>query len=323
MGADNGFKLEFKRYIQNIPFINEPYTKWKWRERKVSYGEANQNKTFFVVRRASCKIGLFSHVMTNIGLVDYAVRKGYIPVIDMQNTGNTYLESEQVGNVNAWEFYFKQPMGYGLKDIADSKNIILSDGLITEKNDYPDICVVKEEDKLLRWRKVFQNYLKIEDKLLHEFELEKEKLFGNNRILGVLARGTDYVNLRPHNHPVQPTAAQIIDKAKKIMDRYSCIYIFLATEDKGIYEVMKNQFGDRLLTVETTRYITSGNENINDMHSERNADRYLKGKEYLMSVWLLSKCNCLVAGNVGGTHGALLMSPGYEYSYVFDLGLYP
>ena len=314
--------MGIKQQIQKIKFINEPYTKWKWRQRKVSYGKENQDKTFFVIRRATCKVGLFSHVMTNMGLLDDAVRKGYIPVIDMQNTDNTYLEPGQVGNVNAWEFYFRQPAGYGLEDIAHSKNIILSDGIITEKNDYPDIHIVNNEDRLLRWRNVFQKYLKIEDNLLKEFQLEKEKKFGNNRVLGVLARGTDYVNLRPRNHPVQPTAVQIMEKAKEVMDRFSCTYIFLATEDQAIYEAMKKQFGDRLLSVETTRYITTGDENINDMHGRRSADRYLKGKEYLMSVWLLSECNCLVAGNVGGTHGALLMSSGYEYSYIFDLGLY-
>ena len=37
---------------------------------------------------------------------------------------------------------------------------------------------------------------------------------------------------------------------------------------------------------------------------------------------LLSDCSCLLAGNVGGAHGAMLMSRGYEYRYVFDLGMY-
>lgn len=314
--------MGLKQQIQKVSFINEPYTKWKWRERKVSYGNENPEKTFFVIRRASCKVGLFSSVMTNMGLVDYAVKKGYIPVIDMQNASNTYLEPEQVGKMNAWDFYFNQPMGYGLEDIAASKNIILSNGLITKKNDYPDMRIVDDEKLLLRWREVFGKYFSINDALLEEFRTEKQKLFGENRVLGVLARGTDYINLKPKNHPIQPTAIQIVGKAAEVMEQYQCTYIFLATEDQSIFHTVKEQFGDKLLAMETTRYTTSGSQNINDMCSGREADRYLKGKEYLLSVWLLSQCNCLVAGNVGGTHGALLMSPGYEYSYVFDLGLY-
>lgn len=314
--------MGLKQEIQKIKFINELYTKWKWRERKVSYGNENPEKTFFVIRRASCKVGLFSSVMTNMGLVDYAVKKGYIPVIDMQNASNTYLEPEQVGKMNAWDFYFNQPMGYGLEDIAASKNIILSNGLITKKNDYPDIRIVDDEKLLLRWREVFGKYFSINDVLFEEFRTEKQKLFGENKVLGVLARGTDYINLKPKNHPIQPTAIQIAEKAAEVMEQYQCTYIFLATEDQSIFHAVKEQFGDKLLAIETTRYTTSGSQNINDMCSGREADRYLKGKEYLLSVWLLSQCNCLVAGNVGGTHGALLMSPGYEYSYVFDLGLY-
>ena len=106
------------------------------------------------------------------------------------------------------------------------------------------------------------------------------------------------------------------------MDKYRCTYIFLATEDQEIFNDVKRYFGDKLLALDMTRYVTLGKQNINDMCSERNNDKYLKGREYLLSIWLLSQCNCLVAGNVGGTHGALLMSPGYDYSYVFDLGLY-
>lgn len=314
--------MELKQQIQKMSFINEPYTKWKWRERKVSYGNENPGKTFFVIRRAPSKVGLFSSVMTNMGLVDYAVKKGYIPVIDMQNTSNTYLEPEQVGKMNAWDFYFKQPMGYELEDIAASKNIILSNGLITKKNTYPDIRIVDDEKLLLKWREVFGKYFNINDVLLEEFRVEKQKLFGENRVLGVLARGTDYINLKPKNHPIQPTIRQVMEMTTEVMDRYQCEYIFLATEDQNIYDSMKTRFNDRLITAETQRYTVFGNQNINDMCSNRKDDKYLKGREYLLSVWLLSQCNCLVAGKVGGTYGALLMSPGYEYSYIFDLGLY-
>ena len=55
--------------------------------------------------------------------------------------------------------------------------------------------------------------------------------------------------------------------------------------------------------------------------TEKN-DKYLKGREYLINILLLAKCNCLVAGSVGGTYGALLLSEGYEYQFVFDLGFY-
>ena len=209
-----------------------------------------------------------------------------------------------------------------MEDIAKSKNGILSNGIISQYNDYPDIHIVDDKQQLLRWREVFQRYFSINNSMLNIFRVEKQKLFGENRILGVLARGTDYINLKPRNHPIQPTVSQIIEKTEEVMDKYRCTYIFLATEDQEIFNDVKRYFGDKLLALDMTRYVTLGKQNINDMCSERNNDKYLKGREYLLSIWLLSQCNCLVAGNVGGTHGALLMSPGYDYSYVFDLGLY-
>ena len=48
----------------------------------------------------------------------------------------------------------------------------------------------------------------------------------------------------------------------------------------------------------------------------------MMGKKYLLSILILSECDCLVAGSAGGTHGALLMGKEYDYQYIFDLGVY-
>lgn len=311
-----------KQKLQKNKKLNDLYTKWKWRERHVSFGNMYPEKTFFVVRRASCKVGLFSYVMTNMGLVDYAVKQGYIPIIDMQNNANTYLEEEKIGKENAWEYYFEQPCGYSLSDIKKAKNVILSNGLITDQNDYPDFRVVEDEKLLRYWHIIFKQYFKPNDEMKAAFTEKRKKLFGDDRILGILARGTDYVSMRPKGHPIQPTAEQIIKKAAEIMENYQCSKIYLATEDQDIYEKIVNAFHERILALETKRFTTSGKQNINDMRNERENDRMLKGREYLLSMMLLSSCNCLLAGNVGGTHGALLMNDVYEFKYIFDLGTY-
>jgi hypothetical protein len=45
-------------------------------------------------------------------------------------------------------------------------------------------------------------------------------------------------------------------------------------------------------------------------------------QEYLASIYLLAKCDDLIAPNVGGTLGALRIKGVYEYSYIFQLGTY-
>lgn len=315
-------RVKVKRILQKIKFLNEPYTRWKWRERRVTWGTENPDKTFFVVRRATSKVGLFSLVMTNMGLVRYALKQGYIPVIDMQSNQNTYLEDSQVGHVNAWEFYFEQPCGYSLKDIQRSKNIILSDGMITDRNIFPTYQIVKDENQLLDWKNFFQRYFCIKADILREIEALKKDMFLGKKTLGVLCRGTDYTEQHPKNHPIQPEVLELIKKVKETMEEWDCEYIYLATEDEGAYRQFKKEFGDNLRVTEAKRCEKVGDVNINDISYKRDHDRYLKGKEYLINILLLSECDCLVAGNAGGTVAALLLNQKYDYKFIFDLGIY-
>lgn len=314
--------MGIKQALQRVTFLNEPYTKWKWRERRVSWGTENPDKTFFVVRRATGKVGLFSLVMTNMGLVRYALEQGYIPVIDMQSNRNTYLEENQVGKENAWEFYFEQPCGYSLRDIRNSKNIILSDGMITERNVFPTCETVKDERQLAEWKQFFAGYLRVKPEIRKETDWLRGELFHEKRVLGVLCRGTDYVEQRPKNHPVQPSLDLLMQKAEAVMREQGCDLLYLATEDERAYRAFAKNFGDRLRVTQAKRCGKVGNTNINDISYERENDRYLKGKEYLINILLLAGCDCLVAGSAGGTYAAMLMTKGYEYRYVFDLGTY-
>ena len=308
--------------LKGNPILDSLYVKWRWREQKASFGKDNPDKTFFVVRRATCKVGLFSYVMTNMGLVKYALDKGYIPVIDMQGNNNTYLEENEVGIKNAWEYYFEQPCGYNLEDITTSRNIILSSGLITEKNVYPGKEIAKDQRKCLEWRRFFAQYLKVKETIYKEAEELRSRLFGGEKVLGVLCRGSDYVNNRPKNHPIQPDPEDVIIKAKEIIKKYKCRWIYLATEDEKIYQRFYEVFGDELKVTTARRCGDTGKTNINDIGFQRENDKYLKGKEYLINIMLLAKCDCLLAGSVGGTYGALLMSQGYEYAHIYDLGVY-
>lgn len=314
--------MKIKRLLKRIPFVDRLYVCYKWKERRVSLGEENPDKTFFVVRRATCKVGLFSYVMTNMGMVKQALDRGYIPVIDMQGNANTYLEDDEIGRKNAWEFYFEQPCGVTLEDIAKSKNVILGGGLIQEGNWYPGSDIAGNQEICEEWRTFFKRYLIVNKDILRETENLHKEMFGSGKTLGILCRGTDYINNRPKNHPIQPDPDEVIQKAKTVMRDYACEWIYLATEDEEIYKRFSKAFGNKLKVTEAKRCADTGNKNINDIAYQRKQDRYLKGKEYLMNILLLSRCDCLVAGSVGGTYGALLMSEGYEYQYVYDLGVY-
>lgn len=309
-----------KKYIKKIKFINDAYTRFKWREKKVSYGEENPEKIFYVIRRADSKVGLFSLVMTSLGYIKYALEQGYIPVVDMCNEDNVYMQQDRKGNV--WEYYFEQPCGYSLEDIKKSKNIIIGNGLINGSVPYPDERIAYDEKELEIWKNIADKYLKIKNEILEETEMLAKQILGHDKILGVLLRGTDYVNSKPKNHPVQPNIEQAAEKIDEILAQKDYQKIYVATEDKNIYQKLCEKYGSRIVSMDVERYTTNGDENINDISVKRVANKYELGKEYLINILLLAKCDYLIAGNAGGSQGALLFRKKENEKYFFDLGKY-
>ena len=313
--------MGIKQQIQKIDFINHAYTNFKWRQRKVSYGKENKEKQFYVVRRANAKVGLFSLVLTNLGHIKYAVEKGYVPVVDMQNY-NPFYQGAVTDNKNIWEYYFEQPCGYSLNDIKNSKKIILGNGIVTGDLEYPDDNIAYNQQKIDFWKSIAHKYLIVDKEIAEEAQEIADEIFGTSKILGVLARGTDYINMKPYNHPVQPSPKQLMEKIDEVMLKQGCDKIYLATEDKGIFSKFKEKYGNKVIALDVERHETIGNQNINDIRRMQKKDDYTMAKEYLITILLLAKCNCLVAGNTSGSIGALLLNEKYEYQYVFNLGRY-
>lgn len=314
--------MSIKSRLKKIKILDDIVICFKWRERRVSYGEENPDKTFFVIRRNAPTTGLFSFVTINLGWIQYALEKGYIPVVDMCNTKNTYLAEKEVGRKNAWEFYFEQPCGYSLSDIDHSRHVILSS--IENPPNYPGHDMVQNENAYQMWKKLAGKYLILKEE--HRVRIEElyMQMFEGKRVLGVLCRGTDYKNLKPSCHPVQPELSEIMEKATSVMETYCCDYLYLATEDDEYLQEFQKSFGEKLRFLHTMRYQNTGNENINLLGECMNGQTpESRGTDYLMTIGLLSKCQCLVAGSVGGTYGALLLNESYEYRYVYNLGLYP
>lgn len=318
----SSLKYEFINLTKKVKGL---YKKIILRERRKSYGNENPDKIFYVISSPSPAVGLFSYVLTFSGKIKYALDKGYIPVIDMQSKPNTYLEKDQVGKVNAWEFYFEQPCGYTLDDIRKSKNVIIASGELPE--DYPKktMSFLTDKERVSMWQRLFKQYIRLNEQSLNYVEKIQKELFPNKgeKVLGVLSRGTDYIQLRPYQHPIQPDPKDMINKAQEIMNDQGGEYIYLATEDETIYDLFKATFGEKLLSLNVERYRDTGNKKyITQMESDRENDKYYKGLEYLATIELLSRCNYILAGRVGGSVAALVLSNGYEYEYFYDLGSY-
>ena len=177
-----------------------------WSEHYIKRGDPKK-PTYYIIRRKWETTGLFSRYKLFAGHIRYALSNGWLPVVDMQNYPNPYLPPEKLGKENSWEYYFEQPLRIGLEEASSGDNVILSNGKEVPPHPYESMYLLENRENLLtEWRMLVKfGLLKVKPALMQEIETLREKLFApNDRVLGVLLRGTDYVVKRPQWHPIPP-----------------------------------------------------------------------------------------------------------------------
>ena len=310
-------------------YVRHKKAKFIHRERKLSFGQENPKKTFYIIDSSRhAKDGIFSLAVRFSTHIEYALSKNYIPIIDMQNHDNQYLDGMGTGKENAWEYFFEQPCGFNLSQIKNSKNIIIA-GLFSSEKRLNFLNYNRDFDSqlFLEFKKIFQKYIKFNETTKNYIN-EEEQMIKNKRVLGVLARGTDYVLKKPSGHAIQPNAIELIEKAKETMQTYNLDFVYLATEDENIFENFSKEFGEKLLHNNQKRIklseqdLTDGKLLV-DFNFGRERDKYHLGLEYIASIYVLSRCKYFIGGFTSGTISVMLMTLGFEYRYVYDLGIYP
>lgn len=127
-------------------------------------------------------------------------------------------------------------------------------------------------------------------------------------------------------HSVPPDVNQIIWKIQEIMNSGEGYEkVFVATEDKKIFNHLYDYYRDRMIFCETGTRIESAEgkwlNNLFDSSVMKNMKRQAI-QEYLREIYILTRCDALIAPVIGGTLGAVRIRGGYEKQYFFDLGLY-
>lgn len=326
-----------KEYIKKIQFIYKPLywlyilyldvnkriSKYRNRERRCSYGENHLDKTFYIIGFTYTTAGLFAIVKSIFCHICYAVQQGYIPIVDLHNFSSQLSDNEHKES-NAWELYFQQPGGYHLEDISRSKNIIKSC-----LQPFPEGVEIGFDTTLdtafhQKYAPLYEKYIVPTPEVATYANNKREKVIGNKQhVLGVLCRGTDYTESKPSGHPIQPTAEQAVAKAKEVMSQYGYDYIFLATEDKRIYNVFLEAFGDKLLFSGQRLYEgMDGKKFLSEIKVANYSEKWHNTVDYYSTIYILSKCDGLLAGLTCGSICAYMMSKGYGYTHFWDLGRY-
>jgi hypothetical protein len=310
-----------------------PFSLWTYRmlwsafhrrpfEKHAHYGNENPDKNFYVIGMDCGPCGLITIMKYMVMHCDYAIRQGWIPVVDMQNFPNQYNYNYAD---NAWEYYFMQPAGYSLADIAASRNIFFCIDLIALLN----LSMYKDNNLSIRvifFKTAFKKYIRYNAATERHLTDDAEYFIKGNKILGVLCRGTDYLHKKPEGHRIQPEPKDVIAKSMQVMSEYGCEYLFLASEDAEIYALFKEKFGSKLLSLEQRRFSKQeldGMERLSQIAVDRQT-RYMMGLKYLSALNILSRCDCLIGGWTAGTEMVYIMKETqFLYDYIYDIGKYP
>lgn len=289
--------------------------------------------------------GLMTQMICVLGWLRYAELNNFTLIVDMTSGKNLYSD----GKSNAWERYFRQPMTSAsigvpeIRDIQENESYGICPMFVRHNLRYEWVYrhiskIIKPSipfplprdykerpDLQLQFSALYKKYIRFQPDVQSYLEQEYTELLQNKgSVLGVLVRGTDYVQSKPFMHPVQPTLEQVIALIEKKQDTCHWDYIYLATEEQAVSSALRRRYPGRI--IENSRSYYDGDYSGQWLYSvlKKSDDMaYLSGLQYLSSIFLLSKCDYLTGGLCGGTQAALIMNGGrYKSVDLFDNGDY-
>lgn len=307
---------------------------WKGRERKMSYGKKNPDKTFYVIRPYYFSEGnelspFRSHLLynyyRNLQYIAYAVNKNWIPVIDWENfTPLPHQEEFPVnGTKNGWEYFWNQPSQYTLDEVYQSKNVILSDQNTIDTPYIPPCKYPKPYQKNAEKCAIlcapYDKFITFNQPTRQYIEERYKQIFPEGaRILGVSVRGTIY-NSTQHlpGHPDQPTVGKLLQAIHIHMKDWDMTHLFFACELETIVDEVRKEFGESLLVLPRERYTREPQINDNPLYEP--SHRYQTNLDYVTEMALLSRCNSLLAAYSGGVRIAVIWNGGsYEHMEIME-----
>lgn len=118
---------------------------------------------------------------------------------------------------------------------------------------------------------------------------------------------------------------QVISDVSNVINDYDGVY--LATEEEGIFQSFLKAFPGKILQNKRHYYDNyySMNKEITIYNYRLNIENedFIRSLEYWSSLFLLSKCDSLIAGECGGSRAAFYLNGGkYQHCYIYDLGTY-
>ena len=314
-------EIEEKDIVIDDEFILEERPLEK---RKYDY----ENTQFKIIYKKKCPTcGFFTYYINFLGCIITSISSQRTPIIDVRsypNIFNEYISDNHSlkNGSNYWENIFYHPHNYTLKEIEEKAQKLEYEEC-ENNNMAPNQKEIYYNKYTIEFYHNFaKQYLPIKNEIIKEAYIMKLKLFKKkNNILGVLARGTDVITLKPEDVPIPPTAEVMIEDVKKLDNENNYDYIFLVTEDEIIRNKFIKQFGDKLKYLEPENKIEYHYKVNETLCSNKNVQGFKYQKFYLINIIILSKCIDIISAQTYGAAAAFILSEGFRNSYVYNTSI--
>ena len=320
-----GVQIVYRVLKRDTEFINT-ITNWGNEPdyvRIVHNGDKNSGSTVYIITEQGHGYGFFAEFRCLLEKLLFADLHGFIPYISWSKSYLYYDETINLETNNVFNYYFE--MNNEVINPFESENIIFSRGCdceyIERKYDALGYNQSWKFEQQLAF--MFNKYIAIKKDIISEFNESIDKMFMNNKVLGVHYRGTDF-KIGYNNHPTAVRLEQTIKAIKEAMIGREFKLIFLATDEKGVYDILYSEFGNKVVWFDDT-YRGEDSKSIAFSDENREYHHYKLGKEVLRDAYTLSKCEGLIAGMSQVSFGARIFkirrNEVYSYCNIIDNGI--
>lgn len=310
-----------RRFQKDIYSSMDVMTSLFWRRKEISFGEKNPDKRFMLIRFPVYSSGLGDVIrfcMTKVAVAEYR-EPGYIPVIDLSvpDGGNSF-SGGRIENI--WEDFFEPLNGYRPEEVMQSRHVLLCDDKMDAFNPY----MMEQYHNSGHMREIYKKYLRLNQEMKSYIDPIREKFFREHggKVLGVVARGTDY-RYGGFDVPKPMEDEEYIRLVREKMEEWNCNSLFLATEDADVLERFRQaSFGDRLndLEQERFRYEDVSRKGIVLAKMKKENNDYHDEMPYLAVLYLLASCSALISNCRCGAFEVADFLNGGEYQHRYCCG---
>jgi len=291
-------KVKFKN-----DFFKKIHKETYYKQKKYCFGKINPNKIFYVIKRSPGG-GFFSNLIFVLKNIQYAIKKNYIPVVDMKNFSNKYSELNNLyNNNNIWDIFFFKISKYRLNEVYKSKNVIICN------NNFP-VNLKDFETTLIK--KTFKKYIKIKPEIIKFVNIFVKTYFKKKKIIGIHLRGTD--RKFTSNHYFPPSIFDIIKIINIKIAQDKEVKFFIITEEKKYLDILIRKFKNRIFYIRAFR----ANSPFEFNQSKRQFHRNLLGLESLKEAMILSYCHEIIYSNSNIVHFSLMLNNKIKKKEIFN-----